>query len=416
MKKVFVSVIAFLLVFQLVQVKGKASFADKDCGDFGSIQALMDFWYNNGYSASNDPHRLDRDNDGLPCEVSSSEYNTYVKNKSTASTSPSSLNGWKYSNGNWSYYSNGAKHKGWLSFSGDWYYLDSNGFMQTGWVKVSGKWYFFNSSGIMQTSWVSSSGKWYYLHGDGSMAIGWKKVSGQWYYLDTSGVMKTGWVSTGGKWYYLKSSGVMQTGWANVSGEWYFFNSSGVMQTGWTFSGGEWYFLNSSGSMETGWLSSGGNWYFLNTDGVMATGWIMSGNQYYYLYSSGVMAKNTTVDGYVLDESGQWIGNNPEDEVSSFEIPASVSDLLTDYGYSLELNEDGTYHYYYGEDYAGTIGENFVVGSYDYLDMAMSIAEEFTSTYLYQETFIAVEDNVTRSKDQVTIVPDLDERLVTYFW
>ncbi len=29
----------------------------------------MEFWHSNGYSATNDPHDLDRDNDGLPCEV-----------------------------------------------------------------------------------------------------------------------------------------------------------------------------------------------------------------------------------------------------------------------------------------------------------------------------------------------------------
>lgn len=51
---------------------------DRDCGDFSSHEEVMAFWYENGYNANNDPHDLDRDNDGLACEVSQSEYDNYV--------------------------------------------------------------------------------------------------------------------------------------------------------------------------------------------------------------------------------------------------------------------------------------------------------------------------------------------------
>ncbi|XKE95505.1 excalibur calcium-binding domain-containing protein [Metaplanococcus flavidus] len=51
---------------------------DKDCGDFADHNEVMAFWYENGYSADNDPHRLDADNDGLACEVTQSEYDNYV--------------------------------------------------------------------------------------------------------------------------------------------------------------------------------------------------------------------------------------------------------------------------------------------------------------------------------------------------
>ncbi|WP_271853857.1 excalibur calcium-binding domain-containing protein [Planococcus maritimus] len=51
---------------------------DKNCDDFSSHEEVMEFWYANGYSAENDPHDLDRDNDGLACEVSQSEYDDYV--------------------------------------------------------------------------------------------------------------------------------------------------------------------------------------------------------------------------------------------------------------------------------------------------------------------------------------------------
>ncbi|ANU16406.1 cell surface protein [Planococcus maritimus] len=57
---------------------------DKNCDDFSSHEEVMEFWYTNGYSAENDPHDLDRDNDGLACEVSQSEYDDYVASQEAA--------------------------------------------------------------------------------------------------------------------------------------------------------------------------------------------------------------------------------------------------------------------------------------------------------------------------------------------
>ncbi|MES1054557.1 excalibur calcium-binding domain-containing protein [Bacillus thuringiensis] len=83
MKKLLVSASAFAL---LTVGYSSATYAeqnpnDKDCKHFGSKQEVMEFWYNNGYSASNDPHDLDRDNDGLPCEVKKGDYDQFVVSK-----------------------------------------------------------------------------------------------------------------------------------------------------------------------------------------------------------------------------------------------------------------------------------------------------------------------------------------------
>ncbi|KFM95208.1 LPXTG cell wall anchor domain protein [Bacillus clarus] len=43
----------------------------------------MEFWHSNGYSATNDPHDLDRDNDGLPCEVKKGDYDQFLASKQT---------------------------------------------------------------------------------------------------------------------------------------------------------------------------------------------------------------------------------------------------------------------------------------------------------------------------------------------
>ncbi|PLT33092.1 excalibur calcium-binding domain-containing protein [Bacillus sp. V5-8f] len=46
---------------------------DRDCPQFSSGEEVANFWVSNGYSATNDPHRLDADGDGLPCETSQAD-------------------------------------------------------------------------------------------------------------------------------------------------------------------------------------------------------------------------------------------------------------------------------------------------------------------------------------------------------
>jgi hypothetical protein len=41
---------------------------DRDCKDFATQQKAQAFWDRKGYSSSNDPHGLDADGDGKPCE------------------------------------------------------------------------------------------------------------------------------------------------------------------------------------------------------------------------------------------------------------------------------------------------------------------------------------------------------------
>ncbi|MGZ9869934.1 LPXTG cell wall anchor domain-containing protein [Priestia endophytica] len=86
MKKLCVGIMACGVVFGVGNVTTQAAPAnDKNCGDFGGDkQAVMDFWYNNGYSATNDPHDLDRDNDGLPCETTKGDWDNFVAKKEAA--------------------------------------------------------------------------------------------------------------------------------------------------------------------------------------------------------------------------------------------------------------------------------------------------------------------------------------------
>nr|WP_279285825.1 hypothetical protein [Clostridium sp. SM-530-WT-3G] len=61
--------------------------------------------------------------------------------------------------------------------------------------------------------------------------------------------------------------------------------------------------------MTTGWVQDNNKWYYMNESGDMATGWVQSpySGKWYYLNQSGEMLTNTTVNGYVLGPSGEWI-------------------------------------------------------------------------------------------------------------
>ena len=158
------------------------------------------------------------------------------------------------------------------------------------------------------TGWKQENGMWYFYNTDGSMAIGWVQVNGSWYYLNSNGSMATGWEQVDGSWYYLNSNGSMATGWVQVNGSWYYLNSNGSMATGWEQVDGSWYYLNDNGSMETGWLQNNGSWYYLNSNGSMkANQWFQVGSKWYYVNASGELAVNTSIDGYRVNDNGEWV-------------------------------------------------------------------------------------------------------------
>ncbi len=88
MKKGIAGILTGSLLFMGTTFSVAADNHDKDCGDFANPQEVMAFWYENGYSADNDPHRLDGDNDGLACEVTQSQYKEYVDSQKVAPEVP----------------------------------------------------------------------------------------------------------------------------------------------------------------------------------------------------------------------------------------------------------------------------------------------------------------------------------------
>ena len=221
-----------------------------------------------GYSA-----KLDRDHDGVACELKNAPQGAFKPRKSTEVKSNSSS----------------AVTSGWVQKDGVWYYYDEQGNPVTNTWKGS---YYLKSDGKMaQSEWVydASYQSWYYLKSDGSYA-------------------RNEWQGS----YYLKSNGkIAQSEWVYDASyqSWYYLKSDG------SYARNEWqgsYYLKSNGKMaQSEWVydASYQSWYYLKSDGSYARN-VWQGS--YYLKSDGKMAVNEWVDGgrYYVDGSGLWNSNS----------------------------------------------------------------------------------------------------------
>ena len=136
----------------------------------------------------------------------------------------------------------------------------------------------------------------------------WEKKGNHWYYVDNDGkAVSKQWIGS----YYIKADKTMaENEWiydANYN-SWFYFDENGhYVENTWK----DQYYLKSGGYMaKNEWIfdSSYNSWYYLNEDGSYARNqWIQSNGKWYYVLSNGKMAKNTVIEGYQLNENGEWV-------------------------------------------------------------------------------------------------------------
>ena len=145
-----------------------------------------------GYSA-----KLDRDHDGVACELKNAPKGAFKAKQSTSAQNNTSS----------------ATTSGWVKQDGAWYYFDGNG------NPVKNAWqgsYYLKADGRMaQSEWIydASYQAWYYLKSDGSYAYSTWQGN---YYLKSNGKMAVNeWVD-GGR-YYVGADGVWKEGQASTA-------------------------------------------------------------------------------------------------------------------------------------------------------------------------------------------------------
>ena len=170
-----------------------------------------------GYSA-----KLDRDHDGVACELKNAPKGAFKAKQATAAQSNTSS----------------ATTSGWVKQDGAWYYFDGNG------NPVKNAWqgsYYLKADGKMaQSEWIydDSYQAWYYLKSDGSYAYSTWQGN---YYLKSDGKMAVnewGYDSSYQAWYYLKSDG--SYAYSTWQGN-YYLKSNGKMAVNEWVDGGRYY-------------------------------------------------------------------------------------------------------------------------------------------------------------------------------
>ena len=136
----------------------------------------------------------------------------------------------------------------------------------------------------------------------------WFKESGKWYYNDLSGnLVRNRWVGR----YYLKADASMAASeWIYDKDykSWFYVDSTGsYVEKAWQ---GEYYLKRGGYMAKSEWVfdSQYDSWYYLNQDGKYARNqWIKDGDKWYYLLADGKLAKNMTINGYKVNEKGEWV-------------------------------------------------------------------------------------------------------------
>lgn len=136
----------------------------------------------------------------------------------------------------------------------------------------------------------------------------WFKESGKWYYNDLSGnLVRNRWVGR----YYLKADASMAASeWIYDEDykSWFYVDSTGsYVEKAWQ---GEYYLKRGGYMAKSEWVfdSQYDSWYYLNQDGKCARNqWIKDGDKWYYLLADGKLAKNMTINGYKVNEKGEWV-------------------------------------------------------------------------------------------------------------
>ncbi len=192
---------------------------------------------------------------------------------------------------------------------------------QVGWVKEGERWlYRYPDGNVCRGGWQMLDGYWYYFGMDGLMQTGWLNLDGFRYYLQPNGQMAVGWASVGGKWYYMRpetsgdgpAGSMVGPGWRVVGPYYFFFNEDGSMYTGWLSQDGKSYYLNEldnglQGAMFVGWIQRDGKTWYAGPNGDMVEGWWEIDGKWYYFYpGSYEMARNTSINGFYVNEDGIW--------------------------------------------------------------------------------------------------------------
>lgn len=248
-------------------------------------------------------------------------------------------------------------------FDWQWYYVKNDGKVYTGgWKEIEGKYYFFSEWGDMKNSCVLEDGSflredgawdntpgwkqakyhdinksykaWYYVDNNGKGLIErWKEIGGKWYYFEYNGVMSkydivdgcyingdgawdatTGWKKVIQSnfiicWGYVENGDLVSNCWKEIDGKWYRFGSELI----YTDDEVDGYYVDENGVWDPTprWKKRekwGDKWFYIDDEGrLVRECWKEIDGKWYHFDRFGILETDCEIDGYYVDENGEWI-------------------------------------------------------------------------------------------------------------
>lgn len=176
-----------------------------------------------------------------------------------------------------------------------------------GWYQENHHWRFYQDD-KPALNWKQIQGKWYYFDQDGNRL---HSTVYKGYAFDQDGVMvENSWTNLDNQWYYADPSGrLAQNTWKKINGSWYYFDQPGRMLSNTSVNS---YLLTNSGAMaEKGWIKLDQNWYYVTPSSrISQDKWEKINGSWYYFDKNGVMLSQTTIGAYLLGGSGAMAENS----------------------------------------------------------------------------------------------------------
>ena len=181
--------------------------------------------------------------------------------------------------------------------------------VKEGWQEENNNWRFYEHNKPV-TNWKKIQGKWYYFNKDGNRL---SNTTFDGYVFNKDGMMaESGWNFIDGKWYFANSSGkISQNKWEKINDSWYYFDKDGIMLGNTTINS---YLLTNSGAMaKNKCVLIDKHWYFANSSGkIPQNKWEKINGIWYYFDKTGIMFSNQWQGNYYLKSSGamaekEWV-------------------------------------------------------------------------------------------------------------
>lgn len=239
-----------------------------------------------------------------------------------------------------------GSNNSWILSGGDWYYVKDRSFACDEIVDINGVSYSFDTDCKLRNQkcviYDDQKNANYLISDEGTVVTdtGWYAIYDSYVYVDDDGTLRNGFLSYEGQNYYMSpfmqygnyfvdadtqtlcfanQNGITQPltadGWHLTDFGFVYIRNGKVVTLDWILDGGYWYYAYPYAIVTTYTLEIDGNLYYFDQEGRMRnSGWILNdGGTWLYANPDGTLATGLSASGYLFNEYGKMLKNEPAD-------------------------------------------------------------------------------------------------------